>query len=112
MKTTLNKVELNGFVGKDPEVISLQNNSKVARIALATTENYKNKAGIWIKETTWHTIVMWNKNAEMVQEQIKKGSNIYIQGKMISRSYTDKNGKKQYVTEIQGLSFATSKAIN
>lgn len=112
MKTTLNKVELNGFVGKDPEVISLKNNGKVARIALATTENYKNKAGIWVKETTWHTIVMWNKNAELAQEQIKKGTKIYIQGKLVSRSYTDKNGKKQNVTEIQGLTFATSNAAN
>ena len=112
MKTTLNKVELNGFVGKDLEVKSLNNNSKVVRIALATTENYKNKTGEWVKETTWHTVVMWNKNAEMAQEQIKKGSNLYIQGKLVSRNYIDKNGKKQYVTEIQGLTFSTSNQAN
>lgn len=112
MKTTLNKVELNGFVGNDPEFISMKNNNKITRIALATSENFKNKAGEWVKETTWHNVVLWNKNAELAHEQIKKGSNLYIQGKLVTRNYTDKNGNKQYITEIQGLSFATSKQTN
>ena len=107
MKTTLNKVELKGFVGKDPEIISIKNNNKVARIALATNELFKNKSGEWVNETTWHKIVLWNKNALLAQEQIKKGSHVNILGKLISRSFVDKQGKTHSYTEIQGLSFST-----
>ena len=105
METSVNKVELLGFVGKDAEVTALKNNGKVARFSLATNENYQTKSGEWVKETTWHNIVVWNKTAELAEQQIKKGTRVSITGKIVNRNYDDKEGKKHYITEIQALSF-------
>ena len=104
MKTT-NKVELNGFIGMEPEVKTLSNGSKLVRFSLATNEDYKNKEGEWVKNTTWHNVVMWNKVAEKAEEALKKGSCISITGKIVNRQYTDKQGNKRNAFEIQSSTF-------
>ena len=99
MKTT-NKVEINGFVGMVPEVKTLKNGSKMARFSIATDEVYKNNAGEWIKNTTWHPVVVWNKIAEKAGSMLNKGSKVAILGKLRSRSYTDNTGIVRNITEI------------
>jgi single-strand DNA-binding protein len=98
--TGLNKVTLIGNVGKDPLLNLLENGSKVAKITLATTDSYKDSHGQKHKETEWHNIVLWQALAELAENYIKKGSMLYIEGKLKTRSFQDKEGIKRYVTEI------------
>ncbi len=109
MKTT-NKVELDGFIGMEPEVKTLTNGSKLVRFSLATNEDYKNKAGEWVKNTTWHNVVMWNKVAEKAEETLKKGTRVSVTGKLVNRQYTDKEGNKRNTFEIQASTFELSTA--
>jgi single-strand DNA-binding protein len=102
---TINKVELNGFIGIEPEVKTLTNGSKLMRFSLATNEDYKNKEGEWVKNTTWHNIVMWNKIAEKAEETLKKGLRVMLEGKLINRQYTDKQGNKRNAFEILATTF-------
>lgn len=111
METSINKVELMGFVGKDAEITTLKTNGKVARFSIATSENYQNKAGEWVTDTTWHNIVLWNKSAEQASELIKKGTRISLVGKIVNRTWDDKDGKKHYITEIHAFSFEIMPAI-
>ncbi|MBI5220185.1 MAG: single-stranded DNA-binding protein [Bacteroidia bacterium] len=101
----VNRVELNGFAGINPEINTTKEGVKVAHFTLATTENYKNRSGEWVKDTTWHKIVMWNKLADQAVATIKKGSRINLSGKLVNRSYTDSNGNKRYATEVHAYSF-------
>ncbi|MBI5220186.1 MAG: single-stranded DNA-binding protein [Bacteroidia bacterium] len=103
----VNRVELNGFAGINPEVVTLNEGVKIARFTLATTRNYKNRDGEWTKDTTWHKIVLWNKLADQAQTLIKKGSHINLTGKIVNRTYIDKSGEKRFTTEIFGNSFET-----
>ncbi len=96
----VNKVLLIGNVGRDPEVRYFDNGLAKAQFSLATTETYKNKEGEKTVQTEWHTIVMWRKLAEIVEKYVKKGDKIYIEGKIKTRSYDDKEGNKKYITEI------------
>lgn len=105
MEKMVNKVELNGFAGINPEIINLKNDGKIARFSLATSESYKDKNGEWVKNTTWHSIVMWNTVAKQAEEKIKKGARVTIMGKIVYRKYTDKNGVKRISTEIVAGSF-------
>jgi single-strand DNA-binding protein len=109
MKTT-NKVELDGFIGMEPEVKTLSNGSKLVRFSLATNEDYKNKAGEWVKNTTWHNVVMWNKVAEKAEETLKKGTRVSVTGRLVNRQYTDKEGNKRNAFEIQASTFELSTA--
>lgn len=95
-----NKVQLIGNLGANPEVKTLESGKKVARFSLATTEGYKNEKGEKIKETQWHTIIAWNKLAELVETYLTKGNEIAVEGKLVNKSWTDKNGIKKYATEI------------
>lgn len=104
MKTT-NKVELNGIIGLEPEVKTLTNGSKLVRIRMATSDDYKNKEGEWVKNTTWHNIIMWNKVADKAAESLKKGSKITIEGKLTNHQFTDKEGIKRTVYEIIAFGF-------
>jgi len=104
MKTT-NKVELAGYVGIAPEVKELSNGSKLANFTIATHESYKNKKGDWEDVTTWHHVSMWNKTAEKAIGSIQKGSQVQILGKLVSHSYTDKQGNKRTVVEVVATSF-------
>jgi single-strand DNA-binding protein len=96
----INKVILLGNVGRDPEIRHLDNNLTVARFSLATSESYKNKNGEKITNTEWHNIVVWRGLAEIAEKYVKKGSQIYVEGKIRTRSWDDKDGNKRYTTEI------------
>lgn len=110
MEKTINKVELNGFIGMEPSILTFGNGGRKANFTLATHENYKNKEGEWAQETTWHRIVLWNKQAEKAEGQIKKGDRISITGRLCNRSFTDKNGQKRYITEVVATLFDTSES--
>ncbi len=98
---SLNKVMLIGNVGRDPEVRHLANNSLVARFPLATSEKFKTKTGDLQEQTEWHNIVCWRSLAEITEKYIKKGSKLYIEGRLRTGSWIDKNTQeKKYSTEI------------
>lgn len=94
-----NRVQLLGNLGKDPEVKNFKNN-KMARISLATTEFSKTGEGDLKKETQWHTIMLWGKQAEAAEKILKKGSRVLIEGKIRNSSYEGKDGKKRNVTNV------------
>ncbi|MEG0518807.1 MAG: single-stranded DNA-binding protein [Bacteroidales bacterium] len=97
---SFNKVLLIGNVGKDPEVRHLESGSAVASFTLATTERFKDKNGALADQTEWHNIVCWRNLAELVEKYVTKGTQLFIEGKIRSRSWTDKEGQKRYTTEI------------
>ena len=96
----VNKVMLIGNLGKDPEVRYLDNGVAVANFSLATTENYKNKEGERVSQTEWHNIVLWRGLAEVAEKYLKKGASVYIEGKIKTRKWEDKEGNTRYNTEI------------
>jgi len=100
MKNLNNKVQLIGNLGMDPEVKNFDDDKKLAKISLATTETYRNANDEKIEETQWHNLIAWGKTAEIMEKHLKKGNRIAIEGKLINRSYEDKNGIKRYVTEV------------
>lgn len=95
-----NKVQLIGNLGNAPEVKEFNGNGKVARVGMATNERYKNAKGEYVTETTWHTLVLWGKQAENAAKILKKGSEVAVEGKIVNRSYEDKDGQKRYVHEV------------
>ena len=99
---SVNKVILLGYVGKDPEVRYLAQNQPVASFTLATTEHaYTNSNGVQIPERTeWHNVVMWGRNAEVAERFIRKGTQIYLEGRLRTRTWEDRNQIKRYTTEI------------
>jgi single-strand DNA-binding protein len=101
----VNKVILIGHLGKDPEVRKLDVNSTIAKFSLATTEAFKTKDGNWVDQTEWHNIVMWRGLAERAERDLKKGMLIYVEGKIRTRSWEDKEGNKRYTTEVVVDSF-------
>lgn len=98
----INKVILIGNVGKDPEVRYLEGGIGVANFPVATTENFRDKLGNKQEQTEWHQIVLWRKLAEVAEKYVRKGQQVYIEGKIRSRSWEDKDGNKRYTTEIFG----------
>jgi single-strand DNA-binding protein len=99
---SVNKVILVGNVGKDPETRYLEGGSAVSKFSMATSEVYRNKDGEKITTTEWHNIVLWRGLAEVAEKYVKKGSQIFIEGRIKTRSYTDKDGNTRYITEIVG----------
>ena len=97
---SLNKVMLIGNVGKDPEIRHLGNDSMVANFPLATSERFKDKNGEWQDQTEWHNIVCWRVLAERVEKYVKKGAQLYIEGRIRTNSWVDQSGQKKYTTEI------------
>lgn len=97
---SVNKVILVGNLGKDPEVRYLEGGTAVANFSMATTEAYKDKNGNKVESTEWHNIVMWRGLAEIAEKYLKKGMQVYIEGKLRSRSWEDKEKIKRYTTEI------------
>lgn len=95
----INRVILIGNLGKDPDVITFDNGVKKATFSLATTESYKNKEGNRVDQTEWHNIVMWRGLADIAERFLHKGSQIYLEGKLKTRSY-EQDGIKKYITEI------------
>ncbi|MEA5005857.1 MAG: single-stranded DNA-binding protein [Rikenellaceae bacterium] len=102
---SLNKVMLIGNVGKDPEIRHLENDSVVANFTLATTERYRDKNGNWQEQTEWHNIVCWRLLAERAEKYVKKGSQIFVEGKIRSREWVDQTEQKRSVIEIVAESF-------
>ena len=99
----INKVILVGNVGQDPEIRytgDVNNGAKVATIRLATTERYRDRNNNLQEHTEWHTINVWRGQADVVEKYVKKGSQLYIEGRLRTRSWDDQNGNKRYVTEI------------
>lgn len=96
-----NKVQLIGNLGQNPEVKELNGGKKLAKFSLATNETYRNKEGEKVTDTQWHNLTVWGKTADIVEKYLKKGSEVAIEGKLLNRNYTDKEGVKRYVTEIQ-----------
>lgn len=101
----VNKVILVGNLGKDPEVRHLEGGAAVANFPLATTETFKDKNGNRNEQTEWHNIVVWRGLAEVAEKYLKKGMTIYIEGKLRTRSWDDKEGHKRYTTEVVGETF-------
>lgn len=97
---SLNKVMLIGNVGKEPEIRHLENDSIVASFTLATAERYKDKNGEWQEQTEWHNIVCWRALAERVEKYVKKGSQLFVEGKIRTNNWVDKEGQKRYSVEI------------
>jgi single-strand DNA-binding protein len=101
MAKHVNKVILLGNVGKDPEVKFLPSGQAVANFGLATSERYKDKAGEWQDRTEWHNITAYARTAEIIRDYVKKGSKLYVEGRIQTRNWDDKDtGKKVYRTEI------------
>jgi single-strand DNA-binding protein len=101
MSKSVNKVILIGHLGKDPEVRYTASDVPLAKFSLATNERYKDKSGEWQDRTEWHQLVAWQRTAEIVGEYVHKGSRLYIEGRLQTSSWEDKqSGEKRYRTEI------------
>lgn len=98
----VNKVQLIGNLGKDPDVQYLEGNISVAKFSLATTETFKDRTGKLISQTEWHAVVLWRGLADLAKKYLKKGSLVYIEGHLRTRSWTDKDGAGKFMTEIVG----------
>jgi len=100
MNALRNRVQLIGHLGNDPEIKSLNGGKTVAKFSMATSESYKKENGDKVTETQWHNIVAWNGTAKIVEKLLKKGCEVVVEGKLTSRNWDDKDGKKHYITEI------------
>ena len=96
----VNRVILVGNLGRDPEIRTLENGAKVAKFSIATNENYKDKSGEWQKQTEWHEIVAWRALADRAESSLKKGASVYLEGKLSTRSWQDKDGNNRKTTEV------------
>ncbi|MDC6350342.1 single-stranded DNA-binding protein [Zeaxanthinibacter sp. PT1] len=101
MNALRNKVVLIGNLGQDPEIVALENGSKLAKFSVATNESYKNGKGEKVTDTQWHQVLAWGKTAEIVENYLHKGSEVAVQGKLMHRTYETKEGVKRYVTEVR-----------
>ena len=97
---SLNKVMLIGNLGKDPEIRAIPSGVKVANFSIATTESYTDKGGQKVEKTEWHNIVMWRGLAEVAEKYLRKGKQVYVEGRLQTRSWDDQTGQKKYMTEI------------
>ena len=96
-----NKVQLIGNLGGKPEVKELDGGKKLATFSIATSESYRNAKGEKVTETQWHRVVAWGKVAEIAEKYLDKGKEVALEGKLVNRSYNDKEGNKKYITEVQ-----------
>ncbi len=100
MSTIKNHVQLIGNVGQEPTITNLESGKKVARLSLATNENYKNAKGEKQTDTNWHTVIAWGKTADIIENFVSKGKEIGIVGKLKTRTYATDDGNERYVTEV------------
>lgn len=98
----VNRVMLIGNLGKDPDIQYLEGNIGVAKFPLATTETFKDRSGKLVSQTEWHTVVLWRGLAELAQKYLHKGSLVYIEGRLRTRSWEDKEGARKFATEVVG----------
>ncbi len=101
MNALRNKVQLIGNLGNDPEIVNLDGGTKLAKFSIATNETYKNAKGEKVTDTQWHNVVAWGKTAEIVENYLTKGNEVAVEGKLMHRSYENKEGEKRYITEIK-----------
>ncbi len=101
----INRITLVGRLGADPELRTLSNGTMVARLRLATSESYRDRAGQWQEETQWHDVVVWRHLAEKAQKFAHKGSLVYLEGKLTHRKWEDKDGNARKTTEVVGAMF-------
>ncbi len=104
MANGINKVILIGNLGRDPEVQTFENGVKKANISLATTETFTNKEGNKEQRTEWHRVVLWRRLAEIAEEYLHKGNQVYFEGRLRTRKWEDKEGNARYTTEVEGQS--------
>lgn len=97
---TNNRVQLTGNLGNNPEIKTLDGGGKLARFSMATKEEYTTRGGEKASDTQWHYVIAWGKLAEKVESELQKGSFVSIEGRLVTKSYVDKNGQKKYATEI------------
>ncbi|MBS1745301.1 MAG: single-stranded DNA-binding protein [Bacteroidetes bacterium] len=95
-----NKVQLIGNIGNNPEIRTIESGKKMARFSVATNEVYRSANGEKVTETQWHNLVAWGKVAEIAEQYLSKGNEVAIEGKLVNRSYNDKEGVKKYITEV------------
>jgi single-strand DNA-binding protein len=100
MKNMRNSVRLVGNVGIDPRITTYESGKKKASMVMATNERYKNGQGEWVTDTQWHQVVAWGREAAIIEKFVEKGKEVSIEGKLVHRSYTDKDGSVKNVTEI------------
>ena len=98
--STINRVQLTGNLGRDPEIKTFDKGGKLARFSMATREEYTNRSGEKASDTQWHLIAAWGKVADRIESDLRKGSFVSIEGRLVTRNYTDKDGNKKYVTEV------------
>jgi len=101
MYSLRNKVQLIGNLGKNPDIKTTDSGKKLVKLSVATNEMFTNSKGEKVKETQWHNLVAWGKMADVAEKYLSKGSEIAIEGKLITKDYVDKEGNKKYSTEIQ-----------
>lgn len=101
MNALKNKVQLIGNLGNAPEERNTESGKKLVRFSIATNESYRNSKGEKVTETQWHNLIAWGKIAEIAEKYLTKGSEVAIEGKLVNRNYSDKEGNKKYITEIQ-----------
>ena len=101
MNAIKNRVQLIGNLGQDPEIVTLESGSKLAKFSLATSDYYRNAKGEKVEDTQWHNIVAWGKTADIVESYLTKGKQVAVEGKLIHRSYETTEGEKKYATEIR-----------
>ncbi|TVR81233.1 MAG: single-stranded DNA-binding protein [Saprospirales bacterium] len=111
-----NQVQLIGHLGADPEIITFDNGNNLCKIDIAVNEYFKDKSGEVQKKTQWHKVIAWGKTAELMNRLLKKGSKVAVSGKIVNRSYEDKNGDTRYLTQVQAdqflnLSASTKEAV-
>lgn len=100
MNKLRNTVQLIGNLGMNPEIKTLESGKKLAKMSIATNDIYKNAKGEKVKDTCWHNLVAWGKTADIVEKLLVKGTEVAIEGKLVNKSYTDKEGNKRFSTEI------------
>ena len=101
MNALKNSVQLIGHLGQDPEIVTLESGSKLAKFTIATSDSYKNAKGEKVEDTQWHNIVAWGKTADVVENFLTKRKQVAIEGKLTHRAYETKEGEKRYFTEIK-----------
>jgi single-strand DNA-binding protein len=98
--STINRVQLTGNLGKDPEIKTFDKGGKLAKFSMATKEEYTTRTGEKTSDTQWHFVTAWGKVADRIEADFKKGSFVSIEGRLVTRNYTDKDGNKKYITEV------------
>jgi len=100
MEKIKNSVRLTGYAGTDPVLVNFANDKRMARVSIGVHEFYKNSLGEAVDQTQWFNLIFWNHKVELVENIVKKGTALRVEGKLSSQTYTDKNGEQRYSTEI------------